>query len=175
MSELNSAGLEIPDRPVANAMRNGEGLQLIPNTVARLAIIFSRNMICPNCMFSQDQEMLKMASKSYTRRKLVFTLCSLNEMASEHKGQSSDTTGCVNTGLVIGLPAMPGCCQYWKLSSKWQLTNRFSKLHELNALISRLNALVSNDNHWTVMSRYKAQPRWELTAMLGRLGAIGFS
>ena len=33
-------GLEIPDRPVANAMRNGEGLQLIPNTVARLAIIF---------------------------------------------------------------------------------------------------------------------------------------
>ena len=35
-----SSGLEIPDRPVANAMRNGEGLQLIPNTVARLAIIF---------------------------------------------------------------------------------------------------------------------------------------
>ena len=36
----NNTGLEIPDRPVANAMRNGEGLQLIPNTVARLAIIF---------------------------------------------------------------------------------------------------------------------------------------
>ena len=35
-----AAGLEIRDRPVANAMRNGEGLQLIPNTVARLAIIF---------------------------------------------------------------------------------------------------------------------------------------
>ena len=33
-------GLKIPDQPVASAMRNGEGLQLIPNTVAWLAIIF---------------------------------------------------------------------------------------------------------------------------------------
>ena len=79
-------------------------------------------------------------------------------MASEHKGQGSDTTGCVNTGLVIGLPEMPGCCQYWILSSKLQLTNRFSKLHELTALMAHLNALVSNDNHCTVMSRYQAQP-----------------
>ena len=42
-SQVNNrveTGLEIPDRPVTNAMRNGEGLQLIPNTVARLAIIF---------------------------------------------------------------------------------------------------------------------------------------
>ena len=61
---FTKAGLEIPDRPVANAMTNGEGLQLIPNTVARLAIIFFCNMICQNCLFSQYQEILKMASKS---------------------------------------------------------------------------------------------------------------
>ena len=41
-SHINT-GLEIPDRLVANAMRNGEGLQLIPNTVVRLAIIFSQH------------------------------------------------------------------------------------------------------------------------------------
>ena len=71
---------------------------------------------------------------------------------------------------------MPGCCQYWVLSSKWQLTNHFSKLHELTALMSHLNELVSNDNHCTVnTSRCQAQPRWELTAMLGRLAAIGLS
>ena len=105
-----------------------------------------------------------------------FHLCSLNEWLQStrrDKGQGSDTTGYVNTGL--GLPEMPGCCQYWILSSKWQLTNHLSKLHDLTALMSHLNALVNNDNHCIVMSRYQAQPRWELTAMLGRLAVIGLS
>ena len=51
-----NAGLEIPDRPVANAMRNGEGLQLIPNTVARLAIIFLQHDMSKLLVFTISRD-----------------------------------------------------------------------------------------------------------------------
>ena len=40
---LNIAGLEIYNRPAADVIRTGEGLQLIANTIARLVIIFSQH------------------------------------------------------------------------------------------------------------------------------------
>ena len=94
----------------------------------------------------------------------------LEWLVSEHKGQGSDTTGCVNTVLVICLPEMPGCWQYC-ISSKWQFANHLSKLHELTALMSHLNDLVSNNKKCTLMNRYQAPDlgeSWE-SCWAGRL------
>ena len=157
-------------------MRNGEGLQLIPNTVARLAIIFFATWYVKIACFHNIKRCWKWPA-SHRLDASWFSLCVAWMNGFRAQGTGLSYTGCVNTGLVIGLPEMPGCCQY-SLDIKLKVTIDkpfFSKLHELIALMSHLNALVSNDNHCTVMSRYEAQPRWELTAMLGRLAAIGLS
>ena len=156
-------------------MRNGEGLQLIPNTVARLAIICFPTWYVKIACFHNIKRCWKWPA-SHRLDASWFSLCVAWMNGFRAQGTGSDTTECVNTWLAIGLPEMPGCCQYWILSSKWQLTNRFSMIHELTALMFHLNELVINDNHRTVMSWYQAQPPWELTAMLlGRLAAIKLS